>query len=191
MTQALRGAIGLCWIVFIVVWVIAARSTKRTVRQPGNQVLYRIFWLAAFASLFLGRPMRNPVLFLRRAVFHVGPDLALVALAIAICGVALAFWARATLGGNWSGQITLKEDHTLVRSGPYRAIRHPIYTAILMMFLGSALSYGTLGAVVGFPLALIGFVIKAKQEEALMLETFPDAYPAYRSQTKMLVPGVF
>src|SRR5207248_5310755 len=125
------------------------------------------------------------------AVFHADTAFALLAFVIALGGLLLAFWARATLGGNWSGTITLKEDHTLVQNGPYRTIRHPIYTAILLMFLGSALFYGTLGAVAAVPLCAVGFVVKAHQEEELMQRTFPDAYPPYRARTKMLVPGVF
>jgi protein-S-isoprenylcysteine O-methyltransferase Ste14 len=192
MVATARSAIGLCWIAFIVVWVIAARSTKPTVEQPRNQIVYRIFWLAAFVLLFLGGPRnRRPIGAISKVVFHVGTDLAFVGLVLAVCGLVLALWARATLGKNWSGQITFKEDHTLVQHGPYRFVRHPIYTAILLMFAGSAVAYGTVGAILGFPLALIGFVIKARQEEALMQKHFPDAYPDYRSRTHMLVPGVF
>jgi len=191
MVETVRGAIGACWVVFIVVWVIAARSAKRTAAQPGGQVVYRIFWLAGFALLFMGRPRRRSIRPIANPLIHVGSTVAVVAFAVTIAGLLLAFWARATLGGNWSGNITLKEDHTLVQTGPYRTIRHPIYTAILLMFLGSALAYGTLGAIVGVPLCAYGFVLKAHQEEALMQKTFPDAYPAYRDRTKMLLPGVF
>ncbi len=191
MVAHLRDAVGFCWVVFIVVWVLAAGRTKRTASRPGGQVLYRVFWFAAFALLYISRPHQRGLEPITKPIVHVGASVALVGLALAIAGLALAFWARATLGTNWSGQITLKEGHTLVRTGPYAAIRHPIYTAILLMFAGSALTYGTLGAIVAFPFAVIGFVIKANMEEELMIATFPDAYPAYREHTKMLVPGVY
>jgi len=191
MTATLRTAVDLCWLIFIVVWVIASASAKRTVSRPGNQVLYRVFWLAGFGSLYLSRPRRRSIPLLSRPVAHVGGGVAGLGLVIVLGGLALAFWARATLGGNWSGTITLKENHTLVQSGPYGIVRHPIYTAILAMFLGSAITYGTRGAFLAFPVCAVGFILKARQEEALMQQTFPDAYPDYRTRTKMLVPGIY
>lgn len=187
----LRSAVGLCWLGFVVVWLIAARSTKRTVERPPNQLGYRAAWVAAFALLYVSRPGRARAGALSDKVLPDPLLLAALGLALTIAGLALAFWARATLGGNWSGNVTFKENHTLVETGPYSFVRHPIYTAILAMFLGSALAYGTLGALVGFPIAIAGFVFKARTEEALMQKHFPEAYPSYRSRTRMLVPLVF
>ncbi len=81
--------------------------------------------------------------------------------------------------------------HELVRHGPYARIRHPIYTALLAMFLGTAVAAGTLAALIGIPLVMIGIRLKAGQEEALMSEHFPAEYAAYRSQAGALVPRLF
>ena len=182
---------GLCWVVFVLVWIIAAASTKRTVARPRNQGVYRVLWFVAFTCLFLGSPRRRTTELLARSMIPARLDLAFGGLVVVLGGLALAFWARATLGRNWSATITLKENHTLVQTGPYRSIRHPIYTAILLMFLGSAIAYGTAGALLAFPIAAVGFLIKARHEEALMQQHFPDVYPEYRLRTRMLVPGVY
>lgn len=148
-------------------------------------------WLGAFLLLYLSRPGRNALGPLGRRVLPGTAPVAALGLLLTIGGLVLAFWARATLGGNWSGLVTFKEDHTLVRTGPYASVRHPIYTAILTMFLGTAIAYGTLAAVGAFPLAVVSFVVKARQEERLLARHFPEEYAEYRTHTSMLVPGVF
>jgi protein-S-isoprenylcysteine O-methyltransferase Ste14 len=112
------------------------------------------------------------------------------ALAITVGGLALALWARVTLGRNWSGIVTFKENHELIRHGPYGHVRHPIYSALLMMVVGSVLAIGTLGALVGIPPIGLGVWLKARQEEALMTQHFPSEYASYRSQVSALIPGL-
>ena len=107
---------------------------------------------------------------------------------LAVAGAGLAIWSRLTLGRNWSGMVTLKEGHTLVTSGPYAHIRHPIYTAVTMLLLGLYLLFGTAGGALGLPFVVLGFWIKLRQEEKLMLAEFPDAYPAYMARTMRLLP---
>ncbi len=87
--------------------------------------------------------------------------------------------------------MTFKEDHELVRHGPYAHVRHPIYSAILLMLIGTAVSIGTLGALLGLTLVFAGVWLKMGQEEALMSEHFPAEYAAYRLRVKALVPGLF
>ena len=113
-------------------------------------------------------------------------------MAVVLCalGLLVAIWARRTLAGNWSSDVTFKQGHELVKAGPYRFVRHPIYTGLLLMCLGSALDIGRLRGWLGLVLVFVGFWIKLKQEETLMLQHFPDDYPAYRKQVKALVPFV-
>ena len=113
----------------------------------------------------------------------------LAGLVLTLAGLALALWARTALGGNWSGIVTLKEDHELIRHGPYGHVRHPIYSAILLMVLGSALAIGTIGALVGLPLIGLGVWLKVRQEEALMTAHFPAEYPIYRTEVRALIPA--
>ena len=94
--------------------------------------------------------------------------MAWIAAALGVIGVALAIWARVTLGRNWSGVVTLKQDHELVTSGPYAMVRHPIYTALVLMFLGFSLLFDSVSAWLGLAFICYSFWIKLKQEEALM-----------------------
>jgi protein-S-isoprenylcysteine O-methyltransferase Ste14 len=111
--------------------------------------------------------------------------------ALTAAGLLFTFWARWHLGANWSGAVTVKQDHTLVVSGPYRWIRHPIYTGITTALFGTALAVGTARAFVGAALILVGFLIKLQVEEARMRETFPADYVDYSRHTSRLIPGVF
>jgi len=113
-----------------------------------------------------------------------------VAASLCVFGLLGALWARRTLADNWSGLVTLKEGHELVQRGPYRFVRHPIYTSLLLMVMGSATAAARLAAWLGFLLFAASFWIKIRQEEALMMRHFPEAYPAYKARVKALVPFV-
>jgi protein-S-isoprenylcysteine O-methyltransferase Ste14 len=107
---------------------------------------------------------------------------------VCVIGLLVAIWSRRTLAGNWSSNVTFKQGHELITAGPYRFVRHPIYTGILLMCFGSATANGRLQAWLGFLILCIGFWIKLQQEESLMLRHFPDEYPSYRKRVKALVP---
>jgi protein-S-isoprenylcysteine O-methyltransferase Ste14 len=104
-------------------------------------------------------------------------------------GLGFAIWARLHLGRNWGTPMTKKDDPELVTGGPYRLVRHPIYSGILVAGVGTAvaLSWQWLVPVI---LAGIYFVYSATVEERFLTEQFPDTYPAYRNSTKMLLPFV-
>ena len=115
-----------------------------------------------------------------------------LALGALICASGLCFtiWARRILAGNWSSDVTFKQGHELVKTGPYRFVRHPIYTGLLTMCLGTAIEIGRLRCGLALPLMAAAFWIKLKQEERLMLRHFPDQYPAYQKHVKALIPYV-
>lgn len=184
----LQNFIIVCWAVFAAYWAVAAASTKRTAQRQdwASRLWYLLLLVLAFA-LLLGAVPLDP--FTRRVV-PASPVADIIAAVLCAGGVVLAIWARHAIGSNWSGIVTLKRDHELVTQGPYRYVRHPIYSAILMMFLGTALAIGRLGGFVGFVLCCASFWIKLRQEEALMMRHFPDEYPAYRARVKALVPYV-
>lgn len=185
----IENAIIGCWLVFVAFWAITAVRTKRTVESQGAsaRLLHSIPIFVGAWLLLKGTSDPRP--FGDRLLPHTVPVLA-AGLAITLGGLALALWARVTLGRNWSGRVTFKENHQLIRHGPYGHVRHPIYSAILMMFLGSALAIGTLGALVGLPLVALGVWLKLGQEEALMTQHFPEEYRSYRSQVSALIPGI-
>jgi protein-S-isoprenylcysteine O-methyltransferase Ste14 len=177
-----------CWFVFILVWFINAFRTKRTVEKQSlaSALAHRIpvglgWWMLAFPRL--GPPWNWQII--PRAAF-----LRIIGSAICIYGLWFTLWARRTLAGNWSSDVTFKRDHELIRTGPYRIVRHPIYTGLLVMCLGTAIVIGELRVVPSLLLVSIGFWIKLSQEEQLLVRHFPDAYPVYQREVKALVPFV-
>jgi protein-S-isoprenylcysteine O-methyltransferase Ste14 len=178
-----------CWIVFVTVWLLAAVSTKRAIYRESQAQRLR-YWVLFVIACFLliygcGLPYPLNVDFVPRAT-----PIAYSAALFCIAGLAFALWARATLGGNWSGVVTLKEGHELVQRGPYRFVRHPIYTGVLIMSFATALVQSRLAGFVGVLLMFASFWIKLDIEERLMLQQFPQRYAAYRQRVKRIIPFV-
>jgi len=107
-----------------------------------------------------------------------------------LAGVALAIWAPTILGRNWSATVTVKKDHTLVRSRPYTAVRHPIFSGLLRASLGTALAIGEVHSLLAEAIGPVGFRIKSKLEEQFMMERFGREYEEYRQHSWALVPFV-
>ena len=84
----------------------------------------------------------------------------------------------------------MKEGHELIEKGPYRFVRHPIYTGIVAACIGTALAIGEWRCILGLIVVLLGLALKVAQEERLMMATFPHAYPQYRRRVKALIPGL-
>ncbi len=108
-----------------------------------------------------------------------------------VAGLVIAITARRALAGNWSSQVAIKEGHELITSGLYRYIRNPIYSGMLLMVLGSVLSFGTLSACIGFVVVLAGMVLKLRGEERILSEHFGREYAAYKQHSKALIPFVW
>ncbi len=111
------------------------------------------------------------------------------AAAVCVLGLAIALWARWMLADNWSSGVEFKQGHRLMKTGPYRFVRHPIYTGILLMCAALAMESGRLHCWLGLALICIGQWVKIRQEESLMLRHFPG-YADYRRAVKALVPFV-
>src|ERR1041384_7854622 len=140
--------ISVCWLVFVVIWAISAVPTKRTVYREtrAQRLRYWVLLVIAYFLLLYGRRLPFPLNL--QIVPHVAPT-AWAAAVLCFIGLAFALWARVTLGRNWSGVVTLKEGHELVERGPYRFVRHPIYTGIFTMFFATAFALGHLGGFEG------------------------------------------
>ena len=176
-----------CWVLLAVYWNISARSVKSAAEQqsPAARLARMPVWLGFFLFVVAWVRPFGPVA-IRRTVF-----LDSVAVALCVAGFFVAIWSRKALGAEWSRDVELKQGHKLVESGPYRFMRHPIYTAHLLMGLGTAIASGLLVAFAGLVSFVAGFWIKLSQEERLLLRSFPDQYPAYRARVKALIPYVF
>jgi len=109
-----------------------------------------------------------------------------------LLGVALFVWARRTLGSNFSGHVSVKKGQELVRSGPYKYIRHPAYAGYLLMALGISLGYSSLAGLTSVLLLLIPSVVfRLQLEEKLLSGQFGGDYEDYTKKTKKLIPGVW
>jgi len=178
-----------CWILFSVIWLLAAATNKRSIyRESGAQRL-RYMILLVLAFLLLTKRHRLPYPFDIR-IIPATEIVAWVAGILCIAGLAFCLWARAALGRNWSGTITLKEGHELIERGPYRLVRHPIYTGLLAMFLATAIAFGHLGGFVAVVVAFASFWIKLSDEEKLMRQQFPEQYRSYEQRVKRIIPFV-
>ncbi|HEY2710974.1 MAG TPA: isoprenylcysteine carboxylmethyltransferase family protein [Chthoniobacterales bacterium] len=185
----LNNIIDGCWRVFIAVWILAAIFTKRTVyRESGVQRLGHMIPILIGCYL-LFRGYRLPYPFDVRII--PSNEFVLVAAAIlCVSGVSFCFWARAVLGRNWSGTVTLKENHELIVRGPYQWVRHPIYTGLLAMVIATVMQHGHMGAIIGLLLIFVSLWIKSSHEEEVMRKQFTDQYLAYQGRVRRLIPFV-
>jgi len=173
------------WAIWALSWFIAAIWSGRTQARPmvGSQVLYRVVTFGGAIMLFDFRDWGPERLW---RLSDAG-EWAMVALAV--LGFAFCWWARLHLGRLWSGSVTRKEGHRIVDTGPYRLVRHPIYTGLLVAALATAIERGTPVSFAGFCLMVLGCWIKARLEERfLRSELGAEPYDAYAKRTGMLVP---
>ena len=175
------------WLAWVLYWVVCAFSAKTTQRResPGSRLSHVVPLLIGVTLIAWPRVpwdwLSLPLLPHRPLTYAVG-------LALVMLGLAFTVWARLHLGRNWSGTVTLKEGHELIRSGPYAHVRHPIYTGLLVALLGSAVACGELRALIGLSVVAGAFIRKLRIEERYMREIFPARYPRYCTEVPALVP---
>ena len=171
------------WAAFWLYWLVAAFSMKRGrvpwSRELGIRVVIVVLVILLFRLGVFQHHASNTDLWLA------GAGLVLFA-----AGLGFAIWARMHIGRNWGTPMTQKDEPELVTSGPYHLVRHPIYSGILVAGIGTAVALSRLW-LIAVALAGVYFIYSAKVEEHYLTERFPDAYPAYKRSTKMLVPFVF
>ncbi len=189
MAAVYRWAIPVLWLSWVALWAAWSVGTKRTVRRElrVSRLAYHVPLLAG--AVLLAAPRVGGgwlgVRLLARSAAWFWFGTALVA-----AGLGFAVAARAYLGRNWSGTVTLKQGHELIRGGPYRVVRHPIYTGMLLAFAGTAVARGDVRGLVALALVTASFLFKLRVEERFMAEQFPQAYPDYKARTPALIPGV-
>lgn len=179
--SALRTAFALVWVVFWIYWLVSAAGAKQgSQRGPAARFPGMVLVITAVVLLRVFRA--------NGAAVH-AVALEAVGSALLVCGIGLAVWARIHLGRNWGMPMTRKDEPELVTSGPYRFVRHPIYSGVLLALLGTSLATNIYWLIA---LAIMGsyFIYSARVEERLMLGEFPDAYAGYMARTKMLIPFV-
>jgi protein-S-isoprenylcysteine O-methyltransferase Ste14 len=180
----------IAWETLGILWLVGMAFTKPAIRkQPlGWRLVHVGLGILGFALIaglwFQSERMQE------RFVPGTPPGMQTAGLALTLAGCLFAAWARLVLGRNWSGRATVKAGHELITRGPYALARHPIYTGLLTALAGTVMVVGTWPAVAGLFVIALAFVIKMRQEEKIMMETFPETYPIYRQRVKALIPGV-
>jgi protein-S-isoprenylcysteine O-methyltransferase Ste14 len=176
------------WLIWAAYWVIAARNAKRIeAREPLGARLVFLATMIIVVALIAGH--RWPQ-WLMQPLVPGGWTRFWCAVLLVILGMAFSIWARVALGANWSGVVAVKVDHELIVRGPYRWLRHPIYTGILIALLGSGLAAGQTRGLLAFLIALVTLWFKSRAEERWMQREFTDRYVAYRQSTWALLPFV-
>jgi protein-S-isoprenylcysteine O-methyltransferase Ste14 len=177
------------WCAFLVIWMIWAIRTKPTQRREGifSRLSYVLPTVGAFYLLFANHAVSSSE-WLRARVFPDSFWTGALGVAVTAAGIGFAVWARVYLGGNWSSSVTVKVGHELVRTGPYRWVRHPIYTGMVLALLGTAIALNQVRGFVAVVLLYLGFKIKSKIEESAMQATFGPQYVEYSQQTGAILP---
>jgi len=184
--NVVAAIIGVTWIVFWIYWLASAVNVK----AGRSGIRWRVFVGVRVVAVIIAVILIKSKTFKGHHVFTSDPWLEGIGLGIFLSGLGLAVWARLNIGRNWGTPMSQKVDPELVTSGPYRLIRNPIYTGLILAMVGTAVAvtwYWLIAA------ALLGgyFVYSAVNEERYMAAQFPETYPAYKRSTKMLVPFIF
>jgi len=178
---------GRCWAAWAILWAAMAFFSKSNKRResPGQRLQHVIPAMLGFLLLFregVGSP------WFTRAIFPDDPVLMLVCVALTMLGLLFSVWARLALGSNWSGTVTIKANHQLIRRGPYRFIRHPIYTGMLTALLTTAITQRLVSGVLGFAVVYFALYRKALREESFLSQEFGDAFAEHQRHTGMFLP---
>jgi protein-S-isoprenylcysteine O-methyltransferase Ste14 len=178
------------WLLWLAYWFIAGRNVKATQRHesPASRAAH-IVPLILGAMLLWAQNL--PGNFLSGKILPPSPALFWTGVGLLAAGLAITVWARIHLGRNWSGTVTVKQDHELVRDGPYRYVRHPIYSGLLAALIGCAIARDEWRGILAIAIIYAGFWRKLKLEERWMTEQFGEAYQRYIAEVPALVPNPF
>jgi len=177
------------WLVWLSFWIFSSRDVGTTSeREPPMSRRIHLSLVGAAIALIALPVFRRGLL-----GWHWLPATAFVffiGAAILVAGCIFAIWARRYLGTNWSGTISVKEEHELVRNGPYAFARHPIYTGFIMGIAGTAIALGELRGILAFLLFLVAYLRKIRIEEKWLIAHFGQSYEDYRKDVRALIPFI-
>lgn len=182
-----RWAFPVLWAAWVIYWFVRARGNKPTAHRLN--LIWR--WATFILLVALWSVMRLFPEYFDRRLLPFSWTRTYFSLLLTFLGLAFTVWARRALGANWSANPTIKVGHELIQTGPYRWVRHPIYTGLLLAIFASFLSEAKVSQACIFVCLAVLLIVKLRIEEGLMLRQFPDAYPEYRRRTNALVPFLF
>ena len=175
------------WVMFLIYWIVGAFKTRPTREEESLASRYLVVLLEVAAYLLVFNHSTE-IGFLGKRFIPRTLTGAVSGVLLTWLGIGLAIWARYHLAEYWSARVTIKEDHQLIRTGPYAHFRHPIYSGLVLATIGAALVIGKWRCVLGFLLALIGYCIKARTEEEMLTQQFGEAFREHQKHTGFLIP---
>ena len=178
----------LMWGGWLAVWNIMARGVKEAAQSESAVSRLTHVVPLLVAAYLLAAPVPLPLL--NDRFFPLAIWAAALGAALTFAGLAFAIWARLVIAGNWSSYVELKRDHELIVEGPYALVRHPIYTGLLLAFIGSALAVGEWRGVLAVAIVAASFWRKLRLEESVMRRQFGEAYARYAARVPALIPLV-
>jgi protein-S-isoprenylcysteine O-methyltransferase Ste14 len=175
------------WMILCLYWLICAlRSKEVKAKESRKERLSYLVPLIIGLTLLFSHRAHYSWLGLRFASDSTPLEVAGVLLTVA--GVALAMWSRVVLGENWSAAVSIREDHELIGQGPYRAMRHPMYTGMLLGLFGTVLALGEVRGLVALVIVWLGFYRKARKEEAFLAREFGPRFTDHARRRGMFLP---
>ena len=179
------------WCAWLVSWIVAMLWSNRTEKRDaiGAELFFRVLFYVSVILLFAFPP--RPHYYAQIQLWHFGDAMNWILVAPTAAGLLFTWWARIHLGRLWSDCVVKKAGHHVVDTGPYRLVRHPIYSGLIFAAFATAIEKGTSFAMLGVAMVTLAFCIKARREERfLRAELGENTYDAYARKTAMLVPFV-
>jgi protein-S-isoprenylcysteine O-methyltransferase Ste14 len=175
------------WVALGLYWLLRARHSGRTVTDEATwwRGIRLMLLSLSFTLLFSSAVRVGPLAWRFLPPWE---PLSWLGVVVTMCGVALSISARLHLGANWSDKVVLKADHQLIRTGPYKHLRHPIYSGVLLGILGTALAIGEWRGLLALVIMIINYHIKARREERILTAQFGDAYRDYMQTAGFPLP---
>ena len=168
-------------------WLVSARRVKKTRKSEPRRSRIIHVTLVCFAFFLITLPVfRIGLLGWRllpeaRAAFWIG-------VALLFAGLGFALWARVHIGEYWSGTVALKQEHRLIRTGPYALVRHPIYVGTFLGFFGTTVANGEVRGAVALAILVLLHLLKSRREERWLLQEFGEQYVRYCKEVNALMP---
>lgn len=189
MNEHIKIGLKVIWSAVLIYWLISGWGAKKVESQESFTKRFLQYGLPLIiAFLLLGPGDWFGHSWLRENFVEHTNLVGSIGLTISVIGAIIACSSRYKLGKNWSLSVQKKENHQLIQDGMYKAIRHPIYTGLLLLFMGNAIIVGDNRAIIAIVIVFVSFWLKLKKEEKLLLKTFGDKYAEYKSRTKALIP---
>lgn len=185
--EIFRLLVEIPWIIFVIYWIVGAIKTRATreSESAASRIAILLIEIAGYVLIFSDSA---GIGFLGTRFMPRTWASAILGVVLTWSGIGLAIWARYHLAEYWSARITIKEDHQLIRTGPYTHLRHPIYSGLVLATIGSALVIDKWRCVLGVCLVLTGYCFKAMKEEAMLGQQFGDAFREHQKHTGFLIP---